>query len=151
MGLNLYVPEHQLPDKAAREHRVRLFWTIYIIDRLFASKMGHAASIQDEDIYCEVPSDEGLTEVETADFVNADHINAAIKLVRIGGDTISAIYTRRAANVPFSRRVQKALSELRGWVSGLPKHLQIDNSKTTAQLRRHAKWLHLTFNQVSRL
>ncbi|KFA67801.1 hypothetical protein S40285_04506 [Stachybotrys chlorohalonatus IBT 40285] len=83
IGLNLDVPEYQIPDRVAREHRSRVFWTAYILDRLFGSKMGHPASIQDEDIFADLPSDEGLTEAEIADFVNADYLNAAVKLYAI--------------------------------------------------------------------
>ncbi|KFA54094.1 hypothetical protein S40293_05542 [Stachybotrys chartarum IBT 40293] len=83
IGLNLDVPEYQIPDRVAREHRSRVFWTAYILDRLFGSKMGHPASIQDEDIFADLPSDEGLSEAEIADFVNADYLNAAVKLYAI--------------------------------------------------------------------
>ncbi|KAI5918470.1 fungal-specific transcription factor domain-containing protein [Camillea tinctor] len=148
MGMHQDMPEVNFPDRAAREHRARLWWTAYVLDRMWASKMGHPVSIQDEDIAADLPSCAGLSDVDSSDFLDADYVNASIKLARISRDIIASIYNRRAAHLAFSRRVQKALSDLRGWVSALPKHLQIETGETGRPLLRRVKWLHLSFNQL---
>lgn len=205
MGLHQDIPEEYFPDKASREHCVRIWWTAYILDRLWTSKskqamlgcclplfshlntihyltehpreylvhetklrkfpvidhpkssdsvlimqtiVNHPVSVQDEDIAVRLPSNDSISSSDSSDFLDADHINASIKLARISRDIIASIYNRRAANITFSRRVQKALGDLRGWVSALPKHLQIETGETARPLLRHVKWLHLSFNQV---
>lgn len=145
VGLHQNIPEAQLPDRAAREHRVRLFWTAYALERLWASKMGHPVSIQDDDIGVDLPSNEGLSESELPDFLDAEYMNAFVRLSRLSKHIISSIYSRKATNVAFSQRVQTALKDLRAWVEGLPKHLQIPPGAQL--LKRPTKWLHLSFNQ----
>lgn len=39
------------------EHHRRLFWTIYIYERMLSSKAGHPLSFQDVSISCQLPSD----------------------------------------------------------------------------------------------
>ncbi|KAI1486760.1 fungal-specific transcription factor domain-containing protein [Biscogniauxia mediterranea] len=148
MGMHQDMPEVNFPDRAAREHRARLWWTTYVLDRMWASKMGHPVSIQDEDIAADLPSCAGLSDVDSSDFLDADYVNASIKLAQISRDIIASIYNRKAAHIAFSRRVQKALSDLRGWVSALPKHLQIETGDTARPLLRRVQWLHLSFNQL---
>lgn len=149
MGLHQDMPDNLLPDRAAREHRARIWWTSYVLDRLWASKMGHPVSIQDDDIAIELPSNIGLGDAEAGDFADAEYLNASIRLASISRDITTSIYNRKIKNIAFSQRVQKALSDLRGWVSALPKHLQIEPGESARPLLRHVKWLHLSFNQVS--
>lgn len=175
MGLHQDIPEEYFPDKASREHCVRIWWTAYILDRLWTSKskrqartpyypffldtsmrerlivqiiVNHPVSIQDEDVAVRFPSNDNISSSDSGDFFDAEHMSASIKLARISRDIIASIYNRRTTNITFSRRVQKALGDLRGWVSELPKHLQIETGETAKPLMRHVKWLHLSFNQV---
>ncbi|KMU89092.1 hypothetical protein CIHG_07025 [Coccidioides immitis H538.4] len=50
MGLHLNVPQNQLPSRELQEHRNRVWWTAYILDRSWACMLGKPVSIQDEDI-----------------------------------------------------------------------------------------------------
>ena len=151
MGLHLSVPETQISERAAREHRTRIWWTAYTLERLLAAKMGHPVSVQDSDISVDLPSSFGLSEVELADFHDEDYINASIRLARLSQSIISSIYSRRASQTAFSHRVQAALKDLRNWVEALPKHLQLVPTNRLQALERPQKWLHLSFNQVSYL
>ncbi|KFH46976.1 putative transcriptional regulatory protein-like protein [Hapsidospora chrysogenum ATCC 11550] len=56
MGLHLNVPRHQLPSRELREHRNRVWWTAYILDRSWACMLRKPVSIQDEDIDVDLPS-----------------------------------------------------------------------------------------------
>jgi hypothetical protein len=44
-------------DIAERQRRVRIWWTVYIFDRMWGSKMGLLVLILDEDTYVDMPSD----------------------------------------------------------------------------------------------
>ncbi|KAK1488196.1 fungal specific transcription factor [Colletotrichum tamarilloi] len=55
IGLHLNIPESQLPDPLVRRHRKSLFWTAYIIDRLYAANLNHPPAIQDDDIGVDLP------------------------------------------------------------------------------------------------
>lgn len=149
MGLHHNVPEQLLPDRAVREHRVRVWWTAYLLDRLIASKMGHPPSVLDDDVDVDLPSDIDIPEQYKRDFFDAAYLNAVIRLARISRQIIVSIYGRRTVHVTFSKRVQTALKDLRSWVEELPKHLQLGNDDEMRPLARPVKWLHLTFNQVS--
>lgn len=151
LGLHQSVPESQLPDRAVREHRIRVWWTCYTLERLWAGKIGHPVSIQDDEIGVEYPSSHGLTDLELGDFLDEQYVNASIRLARLSRNIVHSIYNRKPTQVGFSQRVQGALKELRAWVESLPKHLQLPPSLALQPLHRPQKWLHLTFNQVSYL
>lgn len=147
MGLHLNVPETLLPERALREHRVRIWWTAYTLEYFLAAKMGHPVSVQDDDITVDMPSDTGLEE-HKKDFLDAEHLKANIRLARLSRETIISIYGRQIMHVTFSKRVQNALRNLRSWVEELPKHLQIGTEDTIETLSRSIRWLHLSFSQV---
>lgn len=147
MGLHQNVPESQVTDRATREHRVRIWWTSYTLERLWASKMGHPVSVQDGDIGVDLPSSNGLSEADASDFLDTEYNNASIRLARLSQSIISSIYNRKTSQVAFSHRVQAALKDLRNWVEALPKHLQITSMGGLQPLQRPQKWLHLSFNQ----
>lgn len=107
--------------------------------------------MQDEDIGVDMPSNVGIPENELGDFLDEDYANASVRLARLSRNIISSIYTRRHTHSSFSQRVQVALKDLRSWVEGLPKHLQIPTNSNIQPLQRPQKWLHLSFNQVSML
>src|SRR5688572_24726671 len=56
MGLHLNIPAAQLSDPVQREHRNRVWWTAYIFDRMWATKLGCPPAIQDEDVKVDLPS-----------------------------------------------------------------------------------------------
>lgn len=149
MGLHLSVPEHQLSDRGAREHRHRIWWTAYICDRMWASKLGQPASILDDDIEVDLPSSEGLTGPQARDFGDPDYIIASIRLARLATHIIASIYKRKGQHGAFSQRVQQALRNLRSWVEELPSHLQLDTEESLQAKSKPIIYLHLSFNQVS--
>jgi hypothetical protein len=56
IGLNHNIPESQLIDPVERQHRIEIWWTIYIFDRMWGSKMGLPMQILDEDIHVDMPT-----------------------------------------------------------------------------------------------
>ncbi|UQC88385.1 fungal specific transcription factor [Colletotrichum lupini] len=151
MGLHLNIPESQLRDPDLREHRKRLFWTTYIFDRIWASKLGHPTAIQDSDVGVDLPSEaenDGVAVVRThaTDFEDTAYHVASLRLAALITKTVRSIYGQRSQGeaTTLSTRVQQALKDLRAWVEDLPAHLQLDNAGTGPKPIS----LHLSFNQV---
>jgi proline utilization trans-activator len=145
MGMHLNIPESLLSDRAAREHRVRIWWTAYVFDRTWASKLGHPVSVHDDDIDVDLPRSDGLEGHE--DFGDYEYILRTIELARLTGSIIPSIYGRRKQQKPFSSRVQQALSDLTSWVESLPSQLQLHRGEGETSSPSNVIYLHLTFNQ----
>lgn len=146
MGMHLNMPESLLSDQAAREHRVRIWWTAYVFDRTWAAKLGHPVSVHDDDIDVDLPRGDGVVGHE--DFGDHEYILRNIELARLTGRIIPSIYGRRKQQKSFSQRVQQALSDLTSWVESLPNHLQLHRSEDGMASPNNVIYLHLTFNQV---
>ncbi|KAI8722716.1 Zn(2)-C6 fungal-type domain-containing protein [Fusarium sp. LHS14.1] len=147
MGLHLNVPESQLRDAAAREHRNRVWWTAYSFDRMWASRLGHPVAIQDNDIEVDFPSDPVL-DPPSDDFADSAYFIASIRLARLAWRVINSIYTRRPQQKTLSQRVQEALRDLRTFVEELPPHLHIESTDGPEPSPKPLS-LHLYFNQVA--
>ncbi|KAK1994954.1 fungal-specific transcription factor domain-containing protein [Colletotrichum falcatum] len=146
IGLHLNIPESQLRDPDLREHRKRLFWTAYIFDRVWASKLGHPTAIQDSDIGIDLPSEPVAGQRFGRDFGDTAYHIASLRLAALVTKTVRSIYAQRnQGDATLSTRVQQALKDLRSWVEDLPSHLQIDNAGTGPT----SISLHLSFNQCA--
>ena len=148
MGLHLNIPEVYSVDGETREHRKRLWWTAYIFDRMWASKMGHPVSIQDDEIEVERPSSTSSV-LYHDDFGDHEYMVASIQLAELAGRMMASIYGRRMQRGSFSQRVQHSLKELTSWVEHLPDHLQTKKELTSSMTPDAVASLHLLFNQVS--
>jgi hypothetical protein len=146
MGMHRNIPEPLLRDRAAREHRVRIWWTAYMFDRTWASKLGHPVSVHDDDFDVDAPNSDGLADHE--DFGDPEFILRNIELARLTGRIIPSIYGQRRERESFSHRVQQALTDLTCWVESLPSHLQLHESEDGITSPSNVIYLHLTFNQV---
>ncbi|KAF9878591.1 C6 transcription factor [Colletotrichum karsti] len=147
MGLHLNIPESQLRDPDLREHRKRLFWTTYVFDRIWASKLGHPSAIQDSDIGVDLPSEPVVGQTFAADFDDTSYHIASLRLAALVTKTVRSIYGQRnQGEATLSTRVQQALKDLRAWVEDLPTHLQIDNPESQTGPKPIS--LHLSFNQL---
>ncbi|KAK2005808.1 fungal-specific transcription factor [Colletotrichum eremochloae] len=146
MGLHVNIPESQLRDPALREHRKRLFWTTYIFDRVWASKLGHPTAIQDSDIGIDLPSEPVASQEFGEDFGDTAYHIASLRLAALVTKTVRSIYCERnQGDATLSTRVQQALKDLRSWVEDLPSHLQMNNAGTGPTPIS----LHLSFNQCA--
>lgn len=144
MGLHLNVPEQLLTDQVAREHRVRVWWTAYTFDRMWATKLGYPVAVQDSDIDLSLPSNK----LSLRDFADCTYSVAMIRLARISGTILNSIYGKSSQKTALSQRVHDSLSALRQWLKDLPQSLQIDPTKSNTA-GQQAESLHLQFNQVS--
>jgi len=135
-------------NAATREHRKRVFWCVYNVDRMIASKSGYPASIQSDEIEVDFLNDEGLTDVELSDLGNAEYHNASVRLGRLVGRTNYYVYSRVHFGLSFFKRVQSVFSDLSSWLHTLPKDLELP-AESAPHAPQHIVALHLAFNQVS--
>lgn len=151
IGLHLNVPESQLPDPRIREHRKRLFWTAFVLDRIFASKLNHPPAIQDDDIDLDLPS-EIPTSTPNDSFGDAEYYVANITLARLLSSTIRSVYSvRKQAEgtcADVSSRAQTCLNDLESWYEALPRRFQIEEKYMDDHQELQIVSLHLRFYQV---
>lgn len=145
LGLNHDIPEHQCPDPVDRQHRIRLWWAIYVYDRMYGSKVGWPIQIADDDIFVELPSDVPGA-IHDEQFSDTKFLIASIELARITGQVIEKVYSRKKQPGSFLQREQKVLIALKEWAQGLPQHVRLNRD---GPVPRHVISLHLQFNQVS--
>lgn len=147
MGLHLNIPESQLSDLAEREHRNRIWWTAYTLERMWAAKLGYPSAIQDEDIEVNLPSNpEFVDDSTTSDFADCAYFIARVGLARLSTRIIHSIYLQKADAPSLSRRVQDCFADLRRWLKELPVSLQIEAKEE--ELDPRVRSLHLLFNQL---
>ncbi|KAJ5823011.1 transcriptional regulator family: Fungal Specific TF [Penicillium robsamsonii] len=146
IGLNHNIPESQLIDPVERQHRIQIWWTIYIFDRMWGSKMGLPMQILDEDIHVDMPSTISPRWRHEEELSDSEYMTANIKLARIVGETITRLYSRRKYQETFLQRVQKLLKALKHWVETLPESLRL-NMEDLESSKKPIVSLHMAFNQ----
>ncbi|RSM12340.1 hypothetical protein CEP52_002557 [Fusarium oligoseptatum] len=127
-----------------REHRIRLWWTVYIFDRSTSSRLSLPATIQDRDIDVDPPTSDGLAS-DVQDVLGPPaHLIAHLNLARITGCIMQDIYglssKENAAN--FVQNVRAILQRLTKWDAHVPSSLRWSQSAN-----RSVASLHLHFNQ----
>ncbi|KAJ5158732.1 Transcription factor [Penicillium coprophilum] len=142
LGLNYNIPQTQDLHPVAREHRIRIWWTIYVLDRFWGSKSGFPVQIHDEDIHVDLPS-VLVSETFHDQFSDGAYQVAAIELARIIGDTTGEIYCRKISAETFLYREQRLLTQLKQWVQSLPEHLKLSAEYPNP---KHRVQMHLQFN-----
>ncbi|KAH7084254.1 fungal-specific transcription factor domain-containing protein [Paraphoma chrysanthemicola] len=147
IGMQLNVPNHQSQDRSAAEHRVRLWWTAYVLDRICTTKIGLPVSISDDDIQVDLPSVLDANSLDKDDFGDVEYELRSIELSRISAASMVQIYLKRGHHNPFSQRVQATLKDLNKWMDILPARLQLKTEDSLTQ-ENHVIYLHLRFNQV---
>ncbi|RAK86297.1 fungal-specific transcription factor [Aspergillus costaricaensis CBS 115574] len=144
LGLNHNIPERQCTDPIERQHRVRLWWAIYVFDRMYTSKFGFPLQIRDEDIHVDMPTDVASPAAEEQ-FSDTAYSVASIRLSQIIGQTIDKIYCRKQHAESFLQREQQILLALQDWLKSLPEHIKLRSEDSPPP--KHIVSLHLQFNQ----
>lgn len=146
LGLNHNISQHQCVDPIEHEHRVRIWWAIYIFDRMWGSKTGFPLQIQDEDIHVDLPTDVA-TPAATEQFSDTAYLVASVQLALIVGQIIVGIYSRKEHREYFLQREQQLLLALQSWMKALPAHIRLPGDGSPPP--KHIISLHFQFNQVS--
>lgn len=144
LGLNHDIPECSCPDPIERQHRIRLWWAIYVFDRMYGSKTGWPIQIADDDIHVEMPS-EITSGPHGEQFSDTEFLLASIQLARITGQVTEKVYSRKNQLDSFLQREQKLLISLKEWSQNLSPHLRLNRN---SHAPGNVVSLHLQFNQV---
>ncbi|KAK7211283.1 hypothetical protein V2G26_018461 [Clonostachys chloroleuca] len=149
MGLHIKIGSASIPEPEIREHRVRLWWSVYIIDRFLSSKIGLPLLISDADISIDLPSNDSALNQE--DF--GDHLEfvATLRLAKIAGHISRSLYVRTPQQRgTFLQQVAQIQEELNQWKELLPSQLKprLDRSSGIGAQLQATTLLHLAFNQV---
>ncbi|KAM5344339.1 hypothetical protein ACJ41O_012876 [Fusarium nematophilum] len=117
-------------DENAREHRRRVWWSVYSLDRILSVKAGNPITIQDREIGVALPS--RLPEEPL--YCPASVLCHYTQLSRILGEIHETIYCWSAKSSPRSGRtlmasVQGIIHTLSDWNSNLPDELRFDPAR----------------------
>ncbi|EWZ46232.1 fungal-specific transcription factor domain-containing protein [Fusarium oxysporum Fo47] len=149
MGLHLNIGDTYLADPELREHRIRVWWSVYILDRLLSSKIGLPLLISDEDISVDLPSNSPALTSE--DFGDHSHFLAIVRLAKIAGNISRSLYVRTPQRGTFLQRVARIREELDHWKGELPDQVKADFSRTD-ETEDHSQSaisrLKVSFNQL---
>ncbi|KAJ0163538.1 Proline utilization trans-activator [Colletotrichum tanaceti] len=117
-------------DDATREHRRRVWWSVYSLDRILSVKSGNPITIQEEDIGVAFPS----RLPEEAEYCPAVVLRHYTQLSRILGEIHNTIYRKTSKTAPKSGKrlmasVQSIVLSLSKWNRELPDELRFDPAR----------------------
>lgn len=117
-------------DEETREHRRRVWWSVYSLDRILSAKSGNPITIQDEDIGVKLPA---RLPNEPA-YCPAVVLRHYTELSCILGEVTSTIYRKTRSTEPKSGKrlmasVQSIVLSLSKWNSELPNELRFDPAR----------------------
>lgn len=146
-------------DWQEAELRKRVFWSVYLLDRLIGSVLGQPMLILDKDCDVELPSLEvgdGLDEMDEDEHLITVNYVQMIKLNTVFGNILQHIYSPQKS-LPWSRdytaMVSVFESSLAAWVQQLPPHLEFTVSMTSSTAPQipsssFAAHLHLLYYEI---
>lgn len=143
---------HQEPassgiDEQGKEHRRRVWWSVYSLDRIHSVKSGNPITIHDEDIGVDLPS---RLPSEPA-FCPAVVLRHYTKLSQINGRIMTSIYRRKPKSGPsLMAAVQSIVLDLSQWQQELPDELRFEPAKlstsreSVSTLLYYSQCIHMT-------
>lgn len=126
-------------DEAAREHRRRVWWSVYSLDRIHSVKSGNPITIYDEDIGVSFPS-KLPHEPEYCAAVVLKHYT---KLSQICGEITVSIYRRTPkSGSTLMAAVKNIILSLSQWHRELPEKLRFDPARLSISRESVSTLLH---------
>ncbi|KAJ5123784.1 fungal-specific transcription factor domain-containing protein [Penicillium atrosanguineum] len=115
LGLHQEISDKDI-DNDTREHRRRLWWSTYSMERLLCVTSGHPISIQDEDVDLLLPSPRAQEDAHIASV-----LTSYTELSRIQGIIGEKIYRKKQkSGSDLSASVQSIMRRLSDWLEKLP-------------------------------
>ncbi|CAI5757304.1 unnamed protein product [Candida verbasci] len=127
------------------EHRRRIWWTVYMYERMLSSKAGLPLSFADDSVSTELPVD---FKIDLSDFPRdesdvrgyyifppADYINNCVTITQINAVILSSLYTKQPT-FNILPVVSDLVTRLMSWKTSLPKYLDIDFSEENPKVSR---------------
>ncbi|TPX15279.1 uncharacterized protein E0L32_004556 [Thyridium curvatum] len=128
--LRIHQPAPQTFSGVEQEHRKRLCWTAYCLDKMTSSELGMIPSFQPGQIKLEYPSSEQLRPEEACEFHEADFLRARIQLtfMKAEADVFIDMWQSIRDDVSdIQRRVRPILLKLEQWFrDDLPSYMSFD-------------------------
>ena len=138
LGLHVDIGKDTI-NKYELEHRRRLWWTVYMYERMLASKAGLPLSLTDEDILTELPGDFDMSNpppgCENYIYPEAEFISNCVKITQINANILRNLYTRQPSSniLPV---VHELVVSLLTWKKGLPDEINCDYSAPKLDISR---------------
>ena len=117
------------------EHHRRMWWTVYMYERMLSSKAGMPLSFMDYSISAELPSDFDMPPPDQRPpgcehyiFPRSEYLTNCVKIVQINGYILSQLYQRQPKDniLPLLQNVIKQLFQ---WKANLSPMCQVDFSQ----------------------
>ena len=144
LGLHQEFPDPNL-DEVTREHRRRVWWSVYSMDRILCVKSGNPITIADEDIGTSLPS--RLPEVDS-DYSSAAVLSHYTQLSRILGKIMEGIYRKtRKTGSSLLESVRGIMSDLSKWLRYLPEDLRFNFNQLDKDISRESVSIFLHYYQ----
>lgn len=134
LGWHVDAEKHSI-DRFELEHRRRLWWTVYMYERMLSSKAGLPLSFADDSVSTELPKDIDLTlddfpkdENDVRGFFifpSAEYINNCVTITQINAIILSCLYTKQPT-INILPVVSDLVHRLMNWKNNLPEFLKID-------------------------
>jgi proline utilization trans-activator len=126
-------------DEIALEHRRRVWWSIYSLDRIVSVKSGNPLTIQDEDIGISMPS----KLPSEPDYCPAVVLRHYTELSRILGEVLTCIYRKTPkSGSRLMASVRNIIMSLNKWHRELPDGLRFDPTKLSTSRESVSTLLH---------
>lgn len=126
-------------DEATKEHRRRVWWSVYSLDRILSVKPGNPVTIQDEDVGVALPSSLPSEPIYGPPVV----LRHYTELSRILGNIMKTIYRKSpksGSNLMAS--VQNIMKSLSAWHRNIPDELRFDPAKLSISRESVSTFVH---------
>lgn len=127
------------------EHRRRIWWTVYMYERMLLSKAGLPLSFADDSVSTELPIDFDMSlddcprdENDIRSFYifpSAEYINNCVTITQINAIILSSLYTKQPT-VNILPVVSDLVHKLMQWKNALPPFLKVDYLQKNLKVSR---------------
>ncbi|KAK0368562.1 fungal specific transcription factor domain-containing protein [Colletotrichum limetticola] len=140
LGCNLPFSEQKcLPSE--RAHRMRVWWTVYMLDQRISAGLGRPASVDDRHLSFDLPG-------PSPGFDSPEPLNVNVKIARTTGEIMSSLYSRGAlSQADLVRKMRNLLQSLHDIGGSIPADLAIDFSNKQFEVTRAGASLYLRLFQ----
>ncbi|CAG7930552.1 unnamed protein product [Penicillium olsonii] len=141
LGCNLRETEQNcLPSQSA--HRIRLWWTVYMLDRRLSSGLGLAAGADERQLCIELPR-------QAAGFQSPVALAINVRIARVTDDIMSTLYGNKSiTQLELVHKIQDSLQELHDIARSFPTPLVLDFGRPLQWATRTGASLYLMLFQA---
>jgi proline utilization trans-activator len=138
-----------------REHRKRLWWTSYCLDKNTSTEMGWKPAYTLADRELNYPSNEQLSQDDLEEFHDPDFLTAQVKLTKLKLSITETAYRLKSGNLVDNHEIRSCLDMLQKWESDLTPNVAsniasgISREMSKSRTTRTTSSLFLKCNHVS--